>query len=103
MSSFCSTPATSVTSSSWRGGSGSSLQGAGIGVVRSHHERWAGHGYPDARAGTEIPVAARVFAVADALDAMTSDRPYRGAMRWNEAGREIVEQSGRQFDPAVVG
>jgi response regulator RpfG family c-di-GMP phosphodiesterase len=78
------------------------LQGAGLGVVRSHHERWDGHGYPDGRAGTDVPVAARVFAVADALDAMTSDRPYRGAMRWNEAGREIVEQSGRQFDPAVV-
>ena len=78
------------------------LQGAGLGVVRSHHERWDGRGYPDGRAGTDVPVAARVFAVADALDAMTSDRPYRGAMRWNEAGREIVEQSGRQFDPAVV-
>jgi response regulator RpfG family c-di-GMP phosphodiesterase len=78
------------------------LQGAGLEVVRSHHERWDGHGYPDRRAGTDIPVAARVFAVADALDAMTSDRPYRDAMRWSEAGREIIEQSGRQFDPDVV-
>jgi response regulator RpfG family c-di-GMP phosphodiesterase len=78
------------------------LQDAGLGVVRSHHERWDGRGYPDGRAGTEIPVAARVFAVADALDAMTSDRPYRGAMGWGAAGREILEQSGSQFDPDVV-
>ncbi len=78
------------------------LQGAGLEVVRSHHERWDGSGYPDGRAATDIPVAARVFAVADALDAMTSDRPYRDAMRWSEAGREILEQSGSQFDPDVV-
>ena len=78
------------------------LQGPGLEVVRSHHERWDGHGYPDRRAGTDIPVAARVFAVADALDAMTSDRPYRDAMRWSDAGQELVEQSGHQFDPQVV-
>jgi len=78
------------------------LQGAGLEVVRSHHERWDGHGYPDGRAGADIPVAARIFAGADALDAMISDRPYRGAMPWSEAGREILEQSGRQFDPDVV-
>ncbi|MGZ4257488.1 MAG: HD domain-containing phosphohydrolase [Gaiellaceae bacterium] len=78
------------------------LQGGGLEVVRSHHERWDGSGYPDGRPGTDIPVAARVFAVADALDAMTSDRPYRTAVPWDQAGREIVAQSGRQFDPAVV-
>jgi len=78
------------------------LQGAGLEVVRSHHERWDGKGYPDRRPGSDIPIAARVFAVADALDAMTSDRPYRGAMRWHDAGREILSQSGRQFDPDVV-
>jgi response regulator RpfG family c-di-GMP phosphodiesterase len=78
------------------------LQRAGLEVVRSHHERWDGRGYPDRREGTDIPVAARVFAVADALDAMTSDRPYREAMRWDEAGREILAQSGSQFDPDVV-
>src|SRR5204863_3881481 len=66
------------------------LQGGGLAVVRSHHERWDGRGYPDGRAGTEIPIAARVFAVADALDAMTSDRPYRAAMSWEHAGREIL-------------
>ncbi len=78
------------------------LQGGGLEVVRSHHERWDGGGYPDGREGTDIPAAARVFAVADALDAMTSDRPYRAAMSWKTAGREILAQSGRQFDPAVV-
>ena len=78
------------------------LHGDGLSVVRSHHERWDGRGYPDGSAGTDIPIAARVFAVADALDAMTSDRPYRPAMRWSDAGSEIAAQSGRQFDPAVV-
>ena len=78
------------------------LRGTGLEVVRSHHERWDGGGYPDGREGTDIPVAARVFAVADALDAMTSDRPYRRAMSWAAAGREVVKQSGKQFDPAVV-
>ena len=79
------------------------LHGEGLRVVRSHHERWDGGGYPDALAGADIPLAARVFAVADALDAMTSDRPYRQAISWVDAGRELVQQSGRQFDPEVVG
>jgi len=78
------------------------LRGTGLEVVRSHHERWDGRGYPDGRRGNEIPAAARIFAVADALDAMTSDRPYRRAMSWAAAGRELEQQSGRQFDPAVV-
>jgi putative two-component system response regulator len=76
--------------------------GAGLQVVRSHHERWDGKGYPDGIAGTELPVGARVFAVADALDAMTSDRPYRKALKWDAARSEIVAQSGKQFDPEVV-
>jgi response regulator RpfG family c-di-GMP phosphodiesterase len=78
------------------------LNGCGLEIVRSHHERWDGRGYPDGLAGPEIPVAARAFAVADALDAMTSDRPYRGAQSWDYAGREIDAESGTQFDPAVV-
>jgi cyclic di-GMP phosphodiesterase len=78
------------------------LRGSGLEVVRSHHERWDGRGYPDGCSGEEIPPAARIFAVADALDAMTSDRPYRRAMSWAAAGRELDQQAGRQFDPAVV-
>jgi putative two-component system response regulator len=78
------------------------LQGEGLRVVRSHHERWDGAGYPDSLSGTDIPVGARIFAVADALDAMTSDRPYRRAIPWRDAGNEIVEQAGAQFDPDVV-
>ena len=78
------------------------LHGEGLRVVRSHHERWDGAGYPDALSGPDIPLSARVFAVADALDAMTSDRPYRRAKSWAEAGRELVAESGKQFDPDVV-
>jgi response regulator RpfG family c-di-GMP phosphodiesterase len=70
--------------------------------VRSHHERWDGRGYPDHLRGNEIPVCARVFAVADALDAMMSNRPYRRACTWEEAHTEIFKQAGRQFDPLVV-
>jgi response regulator RpfG family c-di-GMP phosphodiesterase len=78
------------------------LQGEGRLVVRHHHERWDGAGYPDRLAGTEIPIGARVFAVADTLDAMTTERPYRPAGDWDQAGEEIVEQAGRQFDPKIV-
>jgi ribonuclease P protein subunit RPR2 len=78
------------------------LQGEGLRVVRSHHERWDGSGYPDGLEGPEIPLGARVFAVADALDAMTSNRPYRKARSWQQAGEEIVAESGSQFDPRVV-
>jgi response regulator RpfG family c-di-GMP phosphodiesterase len=78
------------------------LQGQGLEIVRHHHERWDGHGYPDKLAQTEIPLGARVFAVADALDAMTSDRPYRRARTWEAATAEIVREAGRQFDPSVV-
>jgi response regulator RpfG family c-di-GMP phosphodiesterase len=78
------------------------LQGEGLKIVRSHHERWDGRGYPDALASDEIPFGARIFAVADALDAMTSNRPYRRALSWTTAGDEIRRQSGRQFDPDIV-
>jgi ribonuclease P protein subunit RPR2 len=71
-------------------------------VVRSHHERWDGGGYPDGLAGEEIPLAARVFAVADALDALTTDRPYRPAASLEEARAAIAAGAGTQFDPAVV-
>jgi len=73
-----------------------------LSVIRSHHERWDGGGYPDGLGGDEIPLGARVFAVADALDAITSDRPYRRQQPWSHAADEIQEQSGLQFDPQVV-
>ena len=79
------------------------LQGEGLGVIRSHHERWDGSGYPDLLGEDEIPLGGRIFAVADTLDAMTSERPYRAAFNWGQAVDEIVLQSGRQFDPQVVG
>jgi cyclic di-GMP phosphodiesterase len=78
------------------------LHGQGLEIVRSHHERWDGRGYPDRLAREEIPLGARVFAVADALDAMTCERPYRRPLSWDLAAREIFRGSGRQFDPAVV-
>ena len=78
------------------------LHGDGLKVVRWHHERWDGRGYPDGLAGEEIPLAARAFALADTLDAMTSDRPYRQARPWQDAAAEIRGERGRQFDPDVV-
>jgi ribonuclease P protein subunit RPR2 len=71
-------------------------------VVRSHHERWDGDGYPDRLAGEEIPLTARVFAVADVLDALTTDRPYRPASPIARAREVILAESGKQFDPSVV-
>ena len=71
-------------------------------VVRSHHERWDGGGYPDGLKGEEIPLAARVFAVADVLDALTTDRPYRPASPLPVAREMIVAESGKQFDPGVI-
>ena len=78
------------------------LKGEGLKIVRSHHERWDGRGYPDGLVRDEISLGARIFAVADALDAMTSHRPYRRALSWNAAHAEILEQRKRQFDPDVV-
>jgi HD-GYP domain-containing protein (c-di-GMP phosphodiesterase class II) len=78
------------------------LKGEGLKIVRHHHERWDGAGYPDGLVGTDIPLGARIFAVADALDAMTSDRPYRAARAWHSAGAEIIDNTKTQFDPYVV-
>ena len=71
-------------------------------VVRSHHERWDGKGYPDNLGGEEIPLAARVFAVADTLDALTTDRPYRPASALREARGIIDSLAGTQFDPTII-
>jgi HD-GYP domain-containing protein (c-di-GMP phosphodiesterase class II) len=71
-------------------------------VVRHHHERWDGAGYPDGLTGEDIPVAARVFAVADTLDALTTDRPYRPAGTFAAARAVIAAGAGTQFCPAAV-
>ncbi len=71
-------------------------------IVRAHHERWDGTGYPDGLRGEEIPLAARIFAVADTLDALTTDRPYRRGTRFARARDEIRSHAGSQFDPGVV-
>jgi putative nucleotidyltransferase with HDIG domain len=71
-------------------------------IVRHHHEHFDGSGYPDGLAGEEIPLGARIFALADAFDAMTSDRPYRKAMSLPDALKEIERCAGGQFDPAIA-
>ena len=71
-------------------------------LVRHHHERWDGNGYPDQLREDEIPLGARILAVADALDAMTSDRPYRAARTFEYAKTEILKGSATHFDPEVV-
>jgi HD-GYP domain-containing protein (c-di-GMP phosphodiesterase class II) len=71
-------------------------------IVRHHHERFDGKGYPDGLKGEEIPLGSRIIAVADAFDAMTSNRPYRRALAFSVAYDEIVKNSGIQFDPQVV-
>ena len=76
--------------------------GEGLRVVRSHHERWDGSGYPDGLTGRDIPLGARIFSVADALDAMTDRRPYRRPLRWEAAVARIRKDAGTQFDPDVV-
>jgi HD-GYP domain-containing protein (c-di-GMP phosphodiesterase class II) len=71
-------------------------------IVYSHQERFDGTGYPRGLKGKEIPLGARVFSIVDALDAMTSDRPYRKALPFDAARAEIVRSSGLQFDPEIV-
>jgi putative nucleotidyltransferase with HDIG domain len=77
------------------------LEGA-IPIVLCHQERWDGKGYPQRLAGKAIPLGARIFSVVDTLDAMTSNRPYRKALTYDDARAEIVKYSGTQFDPEVV-
>src|SRR5205814_8595466 len=73
-----------------------------IPIVRSHHERWDGLGYPDGTKGEATPQLARIVAVADAFDAMTSNRPYREGLRPEAAFAEIEKQSDKQFDPQAA-
>ena len=74
-----------------------------LSMVRHHHERYDGRGYPDGLKGEEIPIGARILAVADTYDAMTSERPYRKAMATELACLEIEQSSWTQFDPRVAG
>ncbi len=71
-------------------------------IVRSHHEKWDGTGYPDGLKADEIPVGARILAAVDCLDALASDRQYRKALPLHEAMEMVAEQAGKQFDPEVV-
>lgn len=71
-------------------------------IVRAHHERYDGTGYPDGLSGAQIPIEARVIAVVDAYDAMTSDRPYQPALAKHEALKELRLSAGSHFDPVVV-
>lgn len=71
-------------------------------IAQSHHERWDGAGYPDRLSGTDIPIEARVVAIADVFDALCSERPYKRAWPVEQARREIISLSGTHFDPACV-
>src|SRR5690242_17044659 len=71
-------------------------------IVRSHHEKWNGSGYPDGLKGEEIPMGARILAAVDCLDALASDRQYRRALPLDEAMKKVVEESAISFDPKVV-
>lgn len=84
------------------GGSGDELLAVAAAIAGAHHERWDGGGYPYGLAGERIPIEARIAAVADVFDALTSDRPYRPRFSVAEAKRHVVEGSGTAFDAAVV-
>lgn len=78
------------------------LKQAALELIRHHHEQWNGNGYPDGLKGMNIPTVARIFAVVDVWDALTSDRPYRGAWSVEKAKEYLIAQSGIQFDPHIV-
>jgi putative two-component system response regulator len=71
-------------------------------IVYHHHERWDGKGYPDSLKGERIPLGARIVAVIDAFDAMTTDRPYRDAMAYDAAMDILRDGAGKQWDPLIV-
>jgi len=78
------------------------LPPAALGLIRHHHERWDGQGYPDGLAREQIPVLARLFAVVDVYDALVSQRPYKAAWLPAQAREEIARQAGTQFDPQIA-
>ena len=71
-------------------------------IVKQHHERFDGGGYPEGRKGTDIDISARIISVADAFDAMTSEKSYRDSMIGNEAVKKLLEDNGKKFDPDVI-
>ncbi len=78
------------------------LRGSVQAMIRHHHENYDGSGYPDGLAGDDIPMGARIIMIADTIDAMTTDRPYRRAMHLSRAIEELHTFAGRQFDPQLV-
>ena len=78
------------------------LRGEVSSAIRHHHENYDGTGYPDGIAGEEIPIGARIIMIADTLDAMTTDRPYRKALSFDRVVQELIKYSGSQFDPKLV-
>ena len=71
-------------------------------LIRHHHERYDGKGYPDGLKGEKIPLGARIIALVDAFDAMLSDRPYRKALTYEKAKQELIRERGKQFDPYLT-
>lgn len=71
-------------------------------AVRNHHERWDGHGYPDGMKGTEIPLVARIVAIADAYDAMATDRPYKRALPLDQCEKLLYKCAGKMYDPELI-
>jgi len=80
----------------------SRFQGSILSMVRHHHERWDGKGYPDGVSGQSIPLGARIIMVSDTIDAMTTDRPYRKALSFEKVIAELIKYRGIQFDPELV-
>ena len=79
-----------------------SLRGPVQEAIRHHHENFDGSGYPDGLAGEHIPIGARIIMIADTIDAMTTDRPYRRALTFTRAVQELSKYASRQFDPHLV-
>jgi HD-GYP domain-containing protein (c-di-GMP phosphodiesterase class II) len=84
------------------GSTGKSWFGMGVEIAEGHHERWDGSGYPDGKKGKEIPLSARIVAVADVFDALTSRRPYKEAYDLNTAYAILIEGRGKHFDPEII-
>jgi len=81
---------------------GHSIFGMGIEITEGHHERWDGSGYPFGRRGENIPLSARIVAVADVLDALTTKRPYKEPYSFDDSAAMIIGESGSHFDPGII-